>query len=121
MRRLKNSSIEKIVQDRIYDDFCGQLQPENLTAWIAQAVTWEKDPSLPSPYHIPSDGRHCEFLMITFQLGLTYQYTGMTEAEVKAQLLEDEETGQLDGEVTRGTQVTATTVLIAMFDMEEQQ
>ena len=45
----------------------------------------------------------------------------MTEAEVKAQLLEDEEAEQLNGEVTRGTQVTATTVLIAMFDMEEQQ
>ena len=57
-KRLKNASVEKIVLDRIFDDFCEQLQPANVTAWTEQVTTWEKDTSLPSPYQVPTNGKN---------------------------------------------------------------
>ncbi|KAI0703791.1 hypothetical protein BC835DRAFT_1230192, partial [Cytidiella melzeri] len=99
-RRLKDASIEKVAQDRIYDDFRHHLQAENVRTWTDAVLAWEKDPTLPSPYCIPS--------------------SGITEAEVKARLLEeDAEAAEEDG--PNADQVSPAAMLIALFDMEEQQ
>lgn len=49
-KRLKSASVEKIAQDRVFDDFCESLLPENRVSWTAEVVAWENDTTLPSPY-----------------------------------------------------------------------
>lgn len=44
----------------------------------------------------------------------------MTEAEIKTKLLSDEDKDG-ESELPSATQITAATMLIAMFDLEEQQ
>ncbi|KAI0691764.1 hypothetical protein BC835DRAFT_1256150, partial [Cytidiella melzeri] len=99
-RKLKDAGVEKVVHDKIYIDFCEQLQHENVALWTQQVIEWEKDTKLPSPYHIPS--------------------SGVTEAEVKAQLLEDD--GEVGAEACpSGKHVTAVAMMISLFDMEQQK
>lgn len=73
---MKDASVEKVALDRIYDDFCEQLQPENVVVWIQQVVAWEKDPSLPSPYHIPSDGEHTNSICLPALILLYIRHDG---------------------------------------------
>ena len=64
-RRLKDSTVEKLVQDRVYTEFCEQLQPENVAAWLEQVTEWEKDTTKPSPYHIPTSGQYHQIVVVT--------------------------------------------------------
>ena len=50
----------------------------------------------------------------------TWGLSGMTEAEIKAKLLEEDEGTQAD-DLPSTMQITPTTMMIAMFDLEEQQ
>ena len=63
-KRLKDASVEKIAQDRIFDDFCDQLLPENLATWTREVTAWEKDTTLPSPYHIPAGSKNNDVIFV---------------------------------------------------------
>lgn len=116
-KRLKSAVVEKIAQDRIFDDFCESLLPSNLAKWTAEVVAWENDLTLLNPYQLPLQGGYISVIYSTHYL---YNPIGATEAEIKAQLLEDD-SDQLDDKLPQGTQATPTTIMIAMCEMENRQ
>lgn len=115
-RRLKNSTVEKLVHDRIYADWCEQQGERNVTEWLGQVTEWEKDPSKPSPYTVPTSGKTCMPYIALVLIG----YAGMSEAVVKKMLLEEDT--ELDTVMEQdGDQVTAAAMLITLLNAEDQQ
>ena len=119
-RKLKDSTVEKLVQDRIYMEFCKQLQAENVAAWLRQVTEWEKDTSKPSPYQIPSSGKLYHYLAYVICL-LNFASKGMTEAEVKKQLLEEDSGVDAMTDNDNDQHVTAAAMLVALLNLDDHQ
>lgn len=116
-RRLKDSTVERLVLERIYEDFCESLQANNVAKWLGEVTQWEDDTTKPSPYHIPSSGQWYQLSNHT----LSDRRTGLTEAEVKKQLLEDNSDVNTMDNDGGDHQVTAAAMLVALLNVEDQQ
>ncbi|GJF00428.1 hypothetical protein PsYK624_167160 [Phanerochaete sordida] len=91
---------DAVKHEDIYTAFKEKLEPENVSAWIAMAVAYEKDPKQPDPYFRVSKG--------------------LSEADIKLQLAEEDDSAP-DGVVAVGQAITVSAVLIELLELEDQQ
>ncbi|GJF00231.1 CxC2 domain-containing protein [Phanerochaete sordida] len=86
--------------DRLHEAFTADLQPSHVVEWTKDVVAYEKDKSLPDPYY--------------------WKPTGMSESEIRIQLLRREEDDANHGSVPLH-EVTPAAMLSTLLDLEEQQ
>lgn len=56
-KRLGSARIESKKQEKAFEDFKKDLDPENVAAWTQQVEAFEKDSTLPDPYYIQPSGK----------------------------------------------------------------
>ncbi|GJF00432.1 CxC2 domain-containing protein [Phanerochaete sordida] len=97
-KRLKTALLGFTVHDRLFNEFSAGVDSAYTTSWTEQILAYEKDDSLPDPYHVES--------------------SGLTEREIKVQLAAKE-----DQEVSQGRpslhQVSPLNMLVELLEIEE--
>ena len=63
-RQLAEAEEESAVQSEIFRLFSERLLDGNAETWIAEAVAFEKNPSLPDPYYREPAGAPCAILFL---------------------------------------------------------
>lgn len=91
---------ESAVQDIIFGEFSERLQDENVAAWIEAADAFDKDPTLPDPYYRES--------------------TGITEADIRLQLAEEDDQAVEEGMMSLH-EVTPAALIVELLEIEDQQ
>ncbi|GJF01001.1 hypothetical protein PsYK624_173060 [Phanerochaete sordida] len=99
-KRLKTAVLGFTLHDRLFNDFSSGIDGQYTEAWTEQVLAYEKDPSLPDPYHVES--------------------SGLTEREIKTQLAAQEDQDASEGRPSLH-QVTPLNMLVELLDLEELQ
>ncbi|GJF00807.1 CxC2 domain-containing protein [Phanerochaete sordida] len=86
--------------DRLHETFVADLQPSHVAEWTKTVLAYEQDRSQPDPYY--------------------WKSTGMSESEIRIQLLREEEADANRGNVPLH-EVTPAAMLSALLDLEDQQ
>ena len=55
-KRLKTALLGFTVHDRLFNQFSDGIDDHHKQSWTTQIVAYERDPSLPDPYHVESVG-----------------------------------------------------------------
>ncbi|KAJ3535047.1 hypothetical protein NM688_g7034 [Phlebia brevispora] len=98
--QLKDAIKECAIQEDIYQGFEERLSPENVKAWTDEVVEFERDNSLPDPYY--------------------REPTGLTEADARLQLAEEDEKATHSGSLSLH-QVTPAAMIVELLEIEEAQ
>ncbi|KAF7796504.1 hypothetical protein EIP86_007682 [Pleurotus ostreatoroseus] len=85
---------------RLLEEFTREIAKTDTDTWTAQVLAWEKDPKKSDPYYIvPS---------------------GMTEAQIRLQLAEEDEQDAVEGIITLHN-VSPASMIMELLDIEEKQ
>lgn len=103
--------------DRNYQEFVSELQPAHVQQWDALIAAYEKDKTLPDPYHWKPSG---EFWNHVEASRADVLDTGLSEADIRVQLAKEEEADADAGNVALH-EVTPSTMVATLLDLEEQQ
>ncbi|KIP01514.1 hypothetical protein PHLGIDRAFT_80473 [Phlebiopsis gigantea 11061_1 CR5-6] len=87
-------------QREIFVAFQEKVPKQKRDDWIAEVVAWEDDPSLPDPYY--------------------HQATGISEAEIRRRLVEEDEATAMEGTLSLH-EVTPASMVIELLEIEDQQ
>lgn len=99
-RQHTEATRESGVQDIIFAEFSERLQDDNVSAWIEAADAFDEDPALPDPYYRES--------------------TGLTEADIRLQLAEEDDQAAEDGTLSLH-EVTPAALIVELLEIEDQQ
>ena len=109
--------MESSQQSEILDEFRARLEGDNLSEWEAQVVAYEADPTQPDPYCRRVEGAP---LIITRSRGFDTILSGITEAEVRLQLAEEDSAAHAQGQISLH-EVTPAGMVVEGLLIEEQQ
>ena len=116
-RQLKEAVRESATHTEIYSLFSEKLLAENKKKWLAEVAAFERDKTLPDPYYREPIGM-CQYLCINVR-GLIHN-TGLTEADVRLKLAEEDDKAIADGDAALHA-VTPAAMLIDLLEIEELQ
>lgn len=117
-RKLALAKVEFIKYQDLFVEFMDGLQPANVAQWLKEAEDWEKDPANPDPYYVTPSGQYGALCTNSVSNYLSLWYPGLTEAQIRAQLTE-EEAAQSDDSPSH--QVSPLTMMVEMLEIEDQQ
>lgn len=103
--------------DRNYQEFMSELQPAHVEQWNTLITAYEKDKTLPDPYHWKPSGKSCS------RGGASRAdllLTDLSEADIRVQLAKKEEADADAGNIALH-EVTPSTMVAMLLDLEEQQ
>ena len=117
-RQHKQAVLESSEQAEILDEFRSRLEADNVTAWEAQVVAYEADPSKEDPYCRRVEGKG--LMCIAKPFATDTILSGITEADVRLQLAEEDSAAHASGEISLH-EVTPAGMVIEGLAIEEQQ
>lgn len=105
----------------LYVEFTKSLDAKNVERWLKELAAFEKDPTQPDPYFVVSAGTVNPIIR---RQNLISTFTGLSEAEIRAQLAaeDDQESSNDRGGSGRGPRrLSPAGMIIEMLEIEDQQ